>query len=135
MIESVSNSYRVYHIDAAGRRVEHRDFTASDDADACLRVLAMQEKDGWPTIEVWANQRQVTCEAALTDNPCATEATTPDATWGRQIEHALGYLPRAKQLRAEAAQMRNPQTKQAMLRIADNYEMLAIRVSKFQSEL
>jgi hypothetical protein len=128
------NTYRVYHIDAVGRRMEHRDFTASEDEDACQTALAIQEKAGWPTIEVWARDREVICEAAPTDNPSATEATNPDATWGRQIEHALGYLPRAEQLRAEAAKMKNPQTKLAMLRIADNYEMLAIRVSKFRSE-
>jgi len=43
---------------------------------------------------------------------------------------AIGYEARAIQIRAEAENISNPQTKKAMLRIADNYEQLAIRVSK-----
>ena len=39
---------------------------------------------------------------------------------------------RATQIRAEAENVNNPETKQALLRIADSYEQLAISVSKPQ---
>jgi len=124
MFKTPVNSYRVYHIDAAGRRSEHTNFMASEDANACETALAIQETAGWPTIEVWARDRQVTCEAAPTD----TGATRPDATWGRQIETALGYRPRAQRLRAEAATMIDPENKQTMLKLATNYEQMAERL-------
>jgi len=116
------NSYRVYHVDAAGRRVDHMNFTAADDGAACDHALSLQEKGGWPAIELWVSHRQVPCEAAT------RETTDQDANWGRRI--ATGYLPRAEQLRAEAAKMTNPKNKQAMLNLAANYEQLANSVSK-----
>jgi hypothetical protein len=122
------NSYRVYHVDAAGQRVDHTNFTAVDDGAACDNALSLQEKGGWPAIELWVNHRQVPCEAAPTDVAAETKTTNPGATWGRRI--ATGYLPRAEQLRAEAARMTNPKNKQAMLNLAANYEQLANSVSK-----
>ena len=56
---------------------------------------------------------------------------------GREMDHerrsATGYKARATQIRAEAETIRNPETKQALLRIADSYEHLARRVSKGQT--
>ena len=43
---------------------------------------------------------------------------------------ARGYRARAEQLRAEAETMTNPETREALLRIASNYEQLAKRVEK-----
>jgi hypothetical protein len=43
---------------------------------------------------------------------------------------ARGYRARAAQLRAEAETMSNPNTREALLRIASSYEQLAKRVEK-----
>jgi hypothetical protein len=118
------NSYRVYRIDAAGRRVEHRTLTASEDANACQNALAIQEEAGWPTIEVWGNAGQLSCEA-VPDSAWAPEAMDSIEIWGRQIELALGYRPRARQLRDRAATITEPEAKRAMLGIAANYKDMA----------
>ena len=41
---------------------------------------------------------------------------------------AKGYRARAEQIRVEAEGMQNPETKQALLHIADSYEQLANRL-------
>jgi hypothetical protein len=104
-------------------------FMASEDADACQTALAIQEKAGWPTIEVWASHRQLPCESPPIAVPSETEGMDPDETWGRKIEPALGYRPRAKQLRAAAATMVSPEAKRVMYEIAAKYEQMADRLS------
>jgi len=49
-------------------------------------------------------------------------------------QSAKGYRARAAQIRADADAMTNPETRQALLRIAANYEQLAYRVEKSRSE-
>jgi len=44
----------------------------------------------------------------------------------------IGYKARATQIRAEAKSISNPETKRALLMIAENYEKLATAVSRRQ---
>jgi hypothetical protein len=125
MLETPVKFYRVYHINAVGQRVEYRTFTATEDAHACEVALAIKEETSWPTIEVWGNHGEISCGAESPDASCPDKVNTEDSYWRRKIELALGYAPRAKQLRVEAAAMTDLVARQLMLRIAADYEHLA----------
>lgn len=83
--------YRVYHIDTAGHYVDHTNFMASDDGAACSTALGLQEKAGWPSMELWVRHREVSCPAepadvaAPTDVAAEIKAINPDVTWGRRV--------------------------------------------------
>ena len=47
-----------------------------------------------------------------------------------EVRSAKGYRARAEQLRAEAENAKNPETKDALLKIAANYEQLSKSISK-----
>jgi len=56
------------------------------------------------------------------------------AAMSEGAQSAKGYRARAAQIRADADAMTNPETRQALLRIAANYEQLAYRVEKTRTE-
>jgi hypothetical protein len=121
--KTIEDSYRAYHIDAAGKRVEHTTFMACEDGAACDNALSLQEKGGWPAMELWVRHRKVSCEAGSADTPREV-ATDPDAAWGRRID-ASAYRHRAEALGADADAINDRENKQTMLKLANNYEQWA----------
>jgi len=125
---TIEDFYRAYHIDAAGKRVGHTFFMACEDGGACDKALSLQEKGGWPAMELWVRHRKVSCEAGPRELP----TMDPDSTWGRRIEGS-GFRLLAEKMRTEAATMNDPENKQTMLNLAANYVQMANRLTKKQS--
>jgi len=73
--------YRVYHVNAAGKTVDHSNFQAADDNAACETVLIIKKERGWHVAELWINVRHVACPK---HNPNA-ERGVP---WGRRVDLA-----------------------------------------------
>ena len=121
--KTIEDFYRAYHIDAAGKRVDCTTFIACEDGAACDNALSLQEKGGWPAMELWVRHRKVSCEAGPRELP----TMDPDSTWGRRIE-ASGFRLLAEKMRTEAATMNDPENKQTMLNLATNYEQWADRL-------
>ena len=85
------NFYRVYHVNAAGKTVDHSNFQAADDKAACEAVLIIRKQRGWHAAELWINVRHIAC-------PEHSLNAERGARWGRcvDIEEELREYQKAR---------------------------------------
>jgi hypothetical protein len=73
--------YRVYHVNAAGKTVDHSNFQAANDTAACETVRTIKKQRGWHVAELWVNVRYVAC-------PEHDPNVKRGAPWGRRVDLA-----------------------------------------------
>ena len=92
----------------------------------CEKVASEAEKQSHTDLaELW---RELASEIHIT-----YEIQTGTLPMDEEARSAKGYKACAPQIRAEAENISYPETKQALLNIAANYEQLARRVPKSQN--